>query len=78
MKMISEYARGSAGFGSCCLQSLKTPQPRIERYEDAVYWLQPKGGTVDQQEACICVNGIKTRYQTFIYRTLKGHRVLSR
>jgi hypothetical protein len=37
---------------------------RIERYEGAVYWLQPKCGTVDQQEACICVNEIKTRYQT--------------
>jgi hypothetical protein len=31
--------------------------PCMERNEGAVYWLQPKGGTVDQQEACICVNG---------------------
>jgi hypothetical protein len=31
--------------------------PRIERNEGAVYWLQPKGGAVDKQEACICVKG---------------------
>jgi hypothetical protein len=32
--------------------------PTMERNEGAVYWLQPKGGTVEQQEACIRVNGM--------------------
>ncbi len=29
--------------------------PTMERNEGDVYWLQPKGGTVEQQEACILV-----------------------
>ena len=32
--------------------------PTMDRNEGAVYWLQPKGGTVEQQEACIRVNGM--------------------
>ena len=32
--------------------------PDMERNEGAVFWLEPKGGTVEQQEACICVNGV--------------------
>ena len=31
--------------------------PHMERNESYVYWLQPKHGLMEQQEACICVNG---------------------
>jgi hypothetical protein len=31
--------------------------PHMERNETYVYWLQPKHGQIEQQEACICVNG---------------------
>tara|TARA_B100000902_G_C27285289_1_gene904073 strand:+ start:654 stop:1139 length:486 start_codon:yes stop_codon:yes gene_type:complete len=31
--------------------------PHMERNESYVYWLQPKHGQMEQQEACICVNG---------------------
>ena len=30
--------------------------PHMERNESYVYWLQPKHGNFEQQEACICVN----------------------
>ena len=29
----------------------------MERNESYVYWLQPKHGNMDNQEACICVDG---------------------
>jgi hypothetical protein len=49
--------------------------PRIERNEDAVYWLQPKGGTVDQQEACTCVNGkfytLNCKFEKAIFRSVR-------
>ena len=49
--------------------------PRIERNEGAVYWLQPKGGTVDQQEACICVNGkfyaLSCKFEKAIFRSVR-------
>ena len=31
--------------------------PDMERNESYVYWLQPKHGNFEQQEACVCVNG---------------------
>ena len=49
--------------------------PRIERNEGAVYWLQPKDGTVEQQEACICVNGmfysLNSKFEKAIFRTVR-------
>ena len=49
--------------------------PHIERNEGAVYWLQPKGGTVDQQEACICVNGkfyaLNCKFEKAIFRSVR-------
>ena len=49
--------------------------PCMERNEGAVYWLQPKGGTVDQQEACICVNGkfyaLNCKFEKAIFRSVR-------
>ena len=40
-----------------------------------MYWLQPKGGTVDQQEACICVNGkfyaLNCKFEKAIFRSVR-------
>ena len=35
---------------------VNTLLPHMERNESYVYWLQPKQGNFEQQEACICVN----------------------
>jgi hypothetical protein len=49
--------------------------PAMERNEGAVYWLQPKGGTVEQQEACICVNGVfymlNSKFEKAIFRSVR-------
>lgn len=49
--------------------------PRMERNENAVYWLQPAGGSVEQQEACICVNGtfyaLNSKLEKAIFRNVR-------
>jgi hypothetical protein len=49
--------------------------PTMERNESAVYWLQPNGGTVEQQEACICVNGkyyaLNSKFEKAIFRNVR-------
>jgi hypothetical protein len=49
--------------------------PTMERNEGAVYWLQPKNGTVEQQEACICVNGLfymlNSKFEKAIFRNVR-------
>ena len=49
--------------------------PTMERNEGAVFWLQPKNGTVDQQEACICVNGtfymLNSKFEKAIFRSVR-------
>jgi hypothetical protein len=49
--------------------------PTMERNEGAVYWLQPKGGTVEQQEACIRVNGmfyaLSSKVEKAIFRSVR-------
>ena len=49
--------------------------PNMERNEDAVFWLQPRNGTVEQQEACICVNGkfyaLNSKFEKAIFRNVR-------
>ncbi len=49
--------------------------PAMERNEGAVYWLQPRGGTVEQQEACICVDGVfymlNSKFEKAIFRNVR-------
>jgi hypothetical protein len=49
--------------------------PAMERNESAVYWLQPKGGTVEQQEACICVDSVfymlNSKFEKAIFRNVR-------
>ena len=49
--------------------------PDMERNEGAVFWLEPKGGTVEQQEACICVNGVfyalNSKFEKAIFRNVR-------
>jgi hypothetical protein len=49
--------------------------PNMERNEGAVFWLQPKHGTVEQQEACICVNGVyyalNSKFEKAIFRNVR-------
>lgn len=49
--------------------------PSMERNEGAVFWLQPKNGTVEQQEACICVNGtyyaLNSKFEKAIFRNVR-------
>jgi hypothetical protein len=49
--------------------------PTMERNEGAVYWLQTKGGTVEQQEACIHVNGLfyalRSKVEKAIFRSVR-------
>ena len=49
--------------------------PDMERNEGAVFWLQPLGGSVEQQEACICVNGvfyaINSKFEKAIFRNVR-------
>ena len=52
--------------------------PNMERNEDAVFWLQPRNGTVEQQEACICVNGkfyaLNSKFEKAIFRNVTDER----
>jgi hypothetical protein len=47
----------------------------MERNEGAVYWLQPKNGTMEQQEACICVNGVfyalNSKFEKALFRNVR-------
>ncbi len=49
--------------------------PKMERNEGAVYWLQPKNGTMEQQEACIRVNGVfyalNSKFEKAIFRNVR-------
>ena len=49
--------------------------PNMERNEQAVFWLQPRNGTVEQQEACICVNGVfyalNSKFEKAIFRNVR-------
>lgn len=49
--------------------------PAMERNEGAVFWLQPRGGTVEQQEACICVDGVfymlNSKFEKAIFRNVR-------
>lgn len=49
--------------------------PNMERNEGAVFWLQPRNGTVEQQEACICVNGVfyalNSKFEKAIFRNVR-------
>ncbi len=49
--------------------------PDMERNEGAVFWLQPKNGTVEQQEAFICVNcvyyGLNSKFEKAIFRNVR-------
>ena len=49
--------------------------PDMERNEGAVFWLQPKNGTVEQQEASICVNGVyyglNSKFEKAIFRNVR-------
>jgi hypothetical protein len=49
--------------------------PKMDRNEGAVYWLQPKNGTMEQQEACIRVNGVyyalNSKFEKAIFRNVR-------
>lgn len=49
--------------------------PDMERNEGAVFWLQPKNGSVEQQEACICVDGVfyalNSKFEKAIFRNVR-------
>lgn len=49
--------------------------PHMERNENYVYWIQPKGGSVEQQQACICVNGtyytLNNKLEKAIFRNVR-------
>ena len=49
--------------------------PKMERNEGSVYWLQPKNGTIDQQEACICVNDVfyalNSKFEKALFRNVR-------
>ena len=49
--------------------------PNMERNEGAVFWLQPRDGSVEQQEACICVNGVfyalNSKFEKAIFRNVR-------
>lgn len=49
--------------------------PDMERNEGAVFWLQPRNGSVEQQEACICVNGVfyalNSKFEKAIFRNVR-------
>jgi len=60
IKMGVEFK--TATENQCKQQKLQAPDvnsllPHMERNESYVYWLQPKHGQMEQQEACIRVNG---------------------
>lgn len=49
--------------------------PHMERNESYVYWMQPKSGTIEQQQACICVNGtyyaLNSKLEKAIFRNVR-------
>jgi hypothetical protein len=49
--------------------------PTMDRNEGTVYWLQPNGGTVEQQEACICVDCsfyiLNSKFEKAIFRSVR-------
>jgi hypothetical protein len=49
--------------------------PHMERNESYVYWMQPKGGAIEQQQACICVNGtyysLNSKLEKAIFRNVR-------
>jgi len=49
--------------------------PHMERNESYVYWMQPKGGAIEQQLACICVNGtyysLNSKLEKAIFRNVR-------
>ncbi len=49
--------------------------PHMERNENYVYWMQPKGGSMDEQQACICVNGtyyaLNNKLEKAIFRNVR-------
>lgn len=49
--------------------------PHMERNENYVYWMQPKGGAMEQQQACICVNGtyyaLNNKLEKAIFRNVR-------
>jgi hypothetical protein len=49
--------------------------PHMERNESYVYWMQPKGGAIEQQLACICVNGtyysLNNKLEKAIFRNVR-------
>ena len=49
--------------------------PHMERNENYVYWMQPKGGSTDQQLACVCVNGtfyaLNNKLEKAIFRNVR-------
>ena len=76
---IGAYTVIKEGVEICVASKLQAPMecllPAMERNEGAVYWLQPKGGTVEQQEACICVNGsfymLNSKFEKAIFRSVR-------
>jgi hypothetical protein len=49
--------------------------PHMERKENYVYWMQPKGGSTEQQQACIHVNGtyyaLNNKLEKAIFRNVR-------
>ena len=49
--------------------------PHFERNENYVYWLQPSGGNVEEQEACICIDGtfytLNSKLEKAIFRNVR-------
>lgn len=49
--------------------------PHMERNENYVYWMLPKGGSTEQQQACICVNGtfyaLNNKLEKAIFRNVR-------
>jgi hypothetical protein len=76
---ITAYTVIKEGVEICVAAKTQGPMdgllPVMERNEGAVYWLQPKGGTVEQQEACICVNGtfymLNSKFEKAIFRSVR-------
>lgn len=65
---------------------LKVPEPidwkeltkQIERLEDAVYWMQPKNGSLEEQFACVYVNknfySMTNRMEKAVFRNVRLNR----
>jgi len=49
--------------------------PHMERNENYVYWMQPRGGSTEQQQACIHVNGtyyaLNNKLEKAIFRNVR-------